>query len=104
MAQITFIQTDGQRVTVDDAVGTLMEIATQHGVDGISGNCGGVCACSTCHVYVAPEWLERVGNPSGAEADTLEFCVHRSPNSRLGCQVEVSAVMDGLTVEIAPGE
>lgn len=104
MAKVTFIQTDGKHVIVDDAVGTLMEIALQNDIDGITGNCGGVCSCSTCHVYVAPEWQDKVGSPTEAEKDTLDFNEHKKANSRLGCQIELTEALDGLKVEVAPEE
>jgi 2Fe-2S ferredoxin len=81
-----------------------MGIALENNIDGISGNCGGVCSCSTCHVYVTPAWVERVGPPNPVEKDTLEFNSHHQPNSRLGCQVEMTDELDGLIVEVAPTE
>lgn len=104
MPKITYIQPDGAKVVVENASGNLMEIATHNDVEGITGDCGGVCSCSTCHVYVPPEWQETVGPPSEAETDTLEFNEHRKPNSRLGCQIEMTEDLDGLEVEVAPGD
>ena len=104
MAQVTFIQQDGERVVVEDALGTLMEIATDHDVEGITGDCGGVCSCSTCHVYVAPEWQDKFGTAGEMEMDTLDFNEQKKPNSRLCCQMEMTEELDGLIVEVAPEE
>jgi ferredoxin, 2Fe-2S len=104
MPKVTFITQDGSEIVVNDARGNLMEIATDNDVEGITGDCGGVCSCSTCHVYIPEEWQERVGPAGGQELDTLEFNDHRKPNSRLGCQIELSDDLDGLVVEVAPPE
>ena len=104
MPKLTFIQQNGERVVVDNAIGNLMEIALEHEVEGITGDCGGVCSCSTCHVYIPPEWQSQVGAAEDTELDTLEFNKHHKPNSRLGCQVEMTKELDGLVVEIAPEE
>lgn len=104
MATVTFIAEDGSKHRIEGAEGSLMEIARDHEVPGITGDCGGVCSCSTCHVYVRPAWQERVGPPDALEESTLEFNDHHKPNSRLCCQVEMSESLDGLEVEVAPEE
>lgn len=104
MPKVTFIQQDGEKVVVEDAVGTLMEIATDNDVEGITGDCGGVCACSTCHVYISPDWKQKVGAPDDLEMDTFEFNEQKKHNSRLGCQIEMTDALDGLVVEVAPEE
>jgi 2Fe-2S ferredoxin len=104
MAKVTFIQQDGEKVVVEDAVGTLMEIATDNDVEGITGDCGGVCSCSTCHVYVAPEWQAKLASAGNLEIDTLDFNDHKKDNSRLCCQIEMSQELDGIVVEVAPEE
>ena len=101
MSQVTFISPEGEEVVVKNAVGNLMEIATKHGVKGIEGSCGGVCSCATCHVWVKPEWLERVGQPSEIEQETLDSEDNRNESSRLCCQIEMSDELDGLVVEVA---
>ena len=74
MVQITFIDSEGTARTVDGEVGsTVMETAIKHGVPGIEAECGGACACSTCHVYIEEEWREKVGEPSPMEEDMLDF-------------------------------
>jgi len=104
MPKITYIQQNGEKVFVDDADGNLMEIATDNDVEGITGDCGGVCSCSTCHVYIPPQWQDKVGLAEDMELDILEFNEYQKPNSRLGCQVEMTEDLDGLEVEVAPGE
>lgn len=104
MPKVTFITRDGEENTISDGCGTLMDIGREHEIDGIDGDCGGVCSCSTCHVYVARQWMERVGPPGDLEQDTLEFNEHRRECSRLGCQVELTDELDGLVVTVAPAD
>lgn len=104
---VTFVQPDGtEKIITDGDVGeSLMELATSNGVVGIFGDCGGGCACATCHVYVAPEWMDVVGKPDDIEDMTLEMVEEsHKPNSRLCCQIRLSAAMDGLRMTVAPSE
>jgi 2Fe-2S ferredoxin len=99
MAKITFIDTAGTSRTVEGEVGaTVMETAIKNGVPGIEAECGGACACSTCHVYIDEAWRAKVGEPSPMEEDMLDFAYEVQPNSRLSCQIKVSEELDGLTV------
>lgn len=99
MAKITYISHDGDSRTVEAESGrNLMETAVAQGVPGIDGDCGGVCACATCHVHVAPEWLDAVGAADVMEQEMLELTGDMRPNSRLACQIVVSEVLDGLVV------
>jgi ferredoxin, 2Fe-2S len=99
MVKITFIDADGTPRRVEGEPGsTVMETAIQHGVPGIEAECGGACACSTCHVYIDEAWREKVGEPSPMEVDMLDFAYGVQPNSRLSCQIKVSEELDGLTV------
>jgi ferredoxin, 2Fe-2S len=99
MAKITFIDTAGTARTVEGEVGsTVMEAAIKNGVPGIEAECGGACACSTCHVYIDDAWREKVGEPSPMEEDMLDFAYEVQPSSRLSCQIKVSEDLDGLTV------
>jgi ferredoxin, 2Fe-2S len=99
MAKITFIDSDGTPRTVEGEVGsTVMETAINNGVPGIEAECGGACACSTCHVYIDEAWREKVGAPSPMEEDMLDFAYGVQPNSRLSCQIKVSEEFDGLVV------
>jgi 2Fe-2S ferredoxin len=99
MVKITFIDIQGTARSVDGEVGsTVMETAIKNGVPGIEAECGGACACSTCHVYIEEEWREKVGGPSPMEEDMLDFAFEVQPNSRLSCQIKVAEELDGLTV------
>ena len=101
MARITFIQPDGTEQTVDGAPGmTVMETAKTNLIEGIEAECGGACACATCHVYVDEAWRERTGGPSQMEEDMLDFAFEVRPESRLSCQIKVTPELDGLVVRI----
>ena len=101
MATITFIEQDGTRHVVEAALGrSLMQAAKDNGVPGILADCGGACACATCHVYVRQEWLARTGAPDGMETDMLEAAEEVRGTSRLSCQIQVTGELDGLIVEI----
>ena len=101
MARITFIAPDGKRYDVDAVNGsTVMENAVRNGVPGIEAECGGACACATCHVYVEPEWREATGTPQPMEEDMLDFAYDVRPGSRLSCQIRVNDALDGLVVSV----
>ena len=99
MAKITFIQHNGTEQTVDGLPGmSVMETAVKNMVAGIDADCGGACACATCHVYIEPDWVEKVGARNPMEEDMLDFAFDVRPNSRLSCQIKVSDALDGLVV------
>jgi ferredoxin, 2Fe-2S len=99
MAKITFIDFEGTSRSVEGEVGsTVMETAINNGVPGIEAECGGACACSTCHVYIDDAWRETVGEPSPMEEDMLDFAYGVQPNSRLSCQIKVTEALDGLVL------
>jgi ferredoxin, 2Fe-2S len=101
MPKITFIEPGGGRREIDAPLGvTLMEAARQHGVQGVVAQCGGACACATCHVYVDPAWLARLGPREEMEEGMLETAWEPRENSRLSCQVHITADMDGLQVTV----
>jgi 2Fe-2S ferredoxin len=101
MAKITYIQPDGSSQTVDATAGmTVMETAKKHMIDGIEAECGGACACATCHVYVDEAWREQTGGPSDMEEDMLDFAFDVRPESRLSCQIKVTDALDGLIVRV----
>jgi 2Fe-2S ferredoxin len=101
MAKLTFIAPDGSRYDVDAENGsTVMENAIRNGVPGIEAECGGACACATCHVYVDEAWRPATGEPEPMEQDMLDFAYDVRPNSRLSCQIRVSDALDGLTVTV----
>ena len=99
MVKITFIDVEGTARTVEGEVGsTVMETAIKQGVPGIEAECGGACACATCHVHVDEAWWGAVGEPSPMEEDMLDFAFDVKPNSRLSCQIKVSDQLEGLVV------
>jgi len=101
MAKITFKQPDGTENVVDAKPGaTVMEAAKTNLVAGIEAECGGACACATCHVYVDDAWIEKTGKPSEMEEDMLDFAFDVRETSRLSCQIKVSDELDGLVVEV----
>ncbi|MBU2891028.1 2Fe-2S iron-sulfur cluster-binding protein [Celeribacter halophilus] len=102
MVKITYVEFDGTEHVVDVPVGrTVMEGARDNGVPGIDADCGGACACSTCHVYVAPEWVEKLPAMDDMEEDMLDFAYKPDPaRSRLTCQIKVTEDIDGLVVNL----
>ena len=99
MPKITYIDSTGTVRTIDAEVGsTVMETAIKNSVPEIEAECGGACACSTCHVYVEEGWKEKTGEPSPMEEDMLDFAFEVKPNSRLSCQIKVSEDLEGLVV------
>ncbi len=105
MPKVTFIAYNGTPHTVDATAGlSLMRAAVDHNVPGIDGDCGGQCACATCHVFVASEWVERTGTRSIQEDEMLNFAAELRDSSRLACQIEVTAALDGLVVSMPEGQ
>ena len=99
MPKITYIDVSETARTIDAPVGwSVMEAAVKNNVPGIDGECGGACACATCHVYVDEAWLPAVGQAQPMEADMLDFASDVRPSSRLSCQIKVVATLDGLVV------
>ena len=99
MTKLTFFANDGTRFDVEAENGsTVMENAIRHAVPGIEAECGGACACATCHVHVDEAWRAVVGEPSPMEEDMLDFGYDVKPDSRLSCQIKVTAELDGLVV------
>lgn len=101
MANITFITPDGQSISLEGSSGSLMQLAVKHKIPGIDGDCGGVCSCATCHVFVDPAFWDKTGPASGIESDMLEFEDHRNAYSRLSCQLDITEALDGLVVRVA---
>ena len=101
MAKITFIQHDGSEIAANGVAGmTVMETAVKNAVPGIDADCGGACACATCHVYVEQEWQDKVGARNPMEEDMLDFAFDVRDNSRLSCQIKVTDALDGLRVKV----
>ena len=101
MPKITYIEASGKEHVIDVATGmTVMEGAVKHNVPGIDADCGGACACATCHVYVDPDWAGKTGESSGMEQSMLDFANDVEPTSRLSCQIKVTPELDGLIVRL----
>lgn len=102
MPQVNFILADGREQHQSGADGnSVMQTAMSAGIAGIVAECGGSAMCATCHVYVDPAWLERMPEPLPNELEMLECTAsERLPNSRLSCQIKLSASLDGITVRI----
>ena len=100
MTRITYVEFGGAEHVVEVAIGlTVMEGARDNGIPEIEADCGGACACSTCHVYVDPEWVAKLPKKDTMEEDMLDFAYEPDPaRSRLTCQLKVSDALDGLKV------
>jgi ferredoxin, 2Fe-2S len=104
MVKVTYKDAKGGAKTVEAQIGaTVMETAIRNGVEGIVAECGGACACATCHVYVDEAWFAAVGARSQMEEDMLDFAFEVQPTSRLSCQIKVTAALDGLILT-TPGK
>lgn len=102
MPKITYVEHSGKEHTVDVAEGlTVMEGAVSNNISGIDADCGGACACSTCHVYVHPDWVGKLPEKEDMEVDMLDFAYEPDAvRSRLTCQLKVTADLDGLVVQM----
>jgi 2Fe-2S ferredoxin len=101
MPKITYIEHNGKEHVIDVPVGqSVMEGAIKHGVPGIDADCGGACACATCHVYVDEAWREKTGESSSMEQSMLDFANDVEASSRLSCQIKVTEELDGLVVRM----
>ena len=99
MPKITYIEQNGKERVVEVPNGwTVMEGAVKNRVPGIDADCGGACACATCHVYVDPAWLSKLPPRQDMEEQMLDFAQEVKPNSRLSCQIKVTQELDGLVV------
>src|ERR1700734_2978461 len=101
MAKITYIAHDGSSRTIEVKPGlTVMEGAVKNNVPGIDADCGGACACATCHVYVDDAWTAKTGTASAMEESILAFPEDGQPTPRLSCQIKVTEALDGLIVRM----
>ena len=101
MPKITYIEHNGKSHTLDVENGlSVMEGATQNNIPGIDADCGGACACATCHVYVEEKWFDKISNKTSAEQDMLDMAFEPNSFSRLSCQITVSDELDGLVVKM----
>jgi 2Fe-2S ferredoxin len=101
MPKITYIEHDGAEHVIDVKAGlSVMEGAVKNGVPGIDADCGGACACATCHAYVDAAWLVETGTASDMETSMLDFAENVEPGSRLTCQIKITDALDGLIVRL----
>ena len=101
MAKITYVEFNGKEHVVDVKTGlSVMEGAVKNNIPGIDADCGGACACATCHVYVDGAWVDKTGSQSAMEESMLDFAENVEPNSRLSCQIKVTDELDGLVVRM----
>ena len=101
MAKVTYIEHNGAEHVLDVKTGlTVMEAAVKNNVPGIDADCGGACACATCHVYVDAAWQSKTGSKSAMEESMLDFAENVEANSRLACQIKVTDELDGLVVRL----
>ena len=103
MAKVTVISRNGEGREVEAENGlSLMEVIRDNGFDELLALCGGCCSCATCHIEVDPAFADKLPAMSEDENDLLDSSDHRGPNSRLSCQLQMTAALDGLRVIIAP--
>jgi len=101
MPKITFIEHDGKEHVIEGKKGqSVMEAAVSNMVPGIDADCGGACACATCHIYVNADWLAKLGPKDDMEESMLDFADNVEPNSRLSCQINLDKSLDGLIVNL----
>ena len=101
MPKITLIEFSGQEHTIDAEPGkTLMQNAMDNMVPGIDADCGGACACGTCHCFIEGQWSDATGESDPMEESMLGMRPDRLDNSRLSCQINVSDAMDGMVVRL----
>ena len=101
MAKIIYIEHNGTEHSVDvEQDYSVMEGAVNNSIPGIDADCGGQCACATCHVFVDTAWVNRVGTPNEMEKSMLEFTDGLTPQSRLACQIKVTPELEGLIVRL----
>ena len=101
MPKITYIESNGTEHVIEAEEGlSVMEAGVKNTVPGIDADCGGACACATCHVYVDEAWREKVGKPEAMEESMLDFAHEPKENSRLSCQITIKSELDGLVVRL----
>ena len=101
MPKITYIEHNGKSHVQEVPNGlTVMEGAVQNNIPGIDADCGGACACATCHIYVDEKWFNKLPSKSEAEQDMLDMAIEPNKFSRLGCQITVNDDLDGMVVKM----
>jgi 2Fe-2S ferredoxin len=101
MVKIKFITKNNDIILAEGKSGSIMKLAKEYNVKGIDADCGGVCSCATCHVYVDPEYFDKVGTASEIEKDMLELSDNATAFSRLSCQIELDEFLDGMILRVA---
>jgi 2Fe-2S ferredoxin len=105
MPKISFVDAAGSAAEVDAKAGlTVMEVAVDNNITGMVAECGGACACATCHAYVDEAWLGKLPAMDDMEDAMLDSALDRRPNSRLSCQIEITDDLDGLALTVADNE
>jgi 2Fe-2S ferredoxin len=105
MPKISIVDSAGNTVVVNAQVGlTVMEVAVDNNIAGIVAECGGACACATCHAYIDEAWLDRLPAMDDMEDAMLDSVLDRRPNSRLSCQIEIADELDGLVLTAADND
>ena len=105
MSKVIYITPNGERIEVEVENGySIMEGAINNNIDGIVAECGGACACATCHSYIDDNWLSRLPEMDDMEDSMLDAAYERQSNSRLTCQIEMNDDLDGLIIYIADNE
>lgn len=105
MPRITYIEHNGTAHDIDVPVGeSIMRGAVDNDVPGIDADCGGQCACATCHVFIDPAWFDKTGTPGEMEISMLDFAASTQSTSRLACQITVSDALDGLILRMPDGQ
>jgi 2Fe-2S ferredoxin len=105
MPKIIYVTTDGTRHEVEVENGySIMEGAINNDIDGIVAECGGACACATCHSYVDPAWVDKIPAMHDMEDSMLDAAFERKDNSRLTCQIEVNDSLDGMVIHVGDNE
>lgn len=101
MSKVTFVHADGAEETVDAKVGTsLMEVAVANNIAEIAAECGGACACGTCHCYIDKRWRDRLVSPEDMEGDMIECVIDPTEDSRLSCQIQMTEQLDGIVIRL----
>ena len=105
MPKVTYVTIDGTRHEVEVENGySVMEGAINNNIDGIVAECGGACACATCHAYIDEAWLDKMPEMDDMEDSMLDAAYERKDNSRLTCQLEMNDAWDGLVVHVGENE
>ena len=101
MPRVTFISADGTATEASGDIGqSVMSVAVNAGIEVILAECGGACACGTCHCYVDAAWVERLSPPSDSEAAMIDCVIAPRPESRLTCQLRLTDELDGLVLHL----